>query len=99
MALVAERADDPDTALRADREYQKLLADFRRSLPVPTAIASATRTLAEAMADPVATVGHRRSRCASDAARCSQQLRRPSPTSPTALASRIWSRLPEETQP
>jgi hypothetical protein len=37
ISLVAERADDPDTALRADREYQKLLADFRRSLPPPTA--------------------------------------------------------------
>jgi hypothetical protein len=35
ISLVAERADDPDTALRADREYQKLLADFRRSLPPP----------------------------------------------------------------
>ncbi len=52
MALVAERSDDPDTALRADREYQKLLADFRRSLPVP-ATAPAAPTLAEAMAEAV----------------------------------------------
>jgi hypothetical protein len=37
LALVAERADDLDTALRADREYQKLADSFRRSLTPPAA--------------------------------------------------------------
>jgi hypothetical protein len=32
VAIVAERSGDPYQALRADHDYQKLLADFRRSL-------------------------------------------------------------------
>jgi hypothetical protein len=37
VAIVAERSGDPYQALRADHDYQKLLGDFRRSLPPPAA--------------------------------------------------------------
>jgi hypothetical protein len=62
MALVAERADDPDTALRADREFQKLLADFRRSLPTPAAAPQPS------LSDVLADIARRRSRQPEDAA-------------------------------
>jgi hypothetical protein len=41
VAIVAERKGDPYQALRADHDYQKLLGDFRRSLPPPASAASA----------------------------------------------------------
>jgi hypothetical protein len=62
MALVAERADDPDTALRADREYQKLLEAFRRSLPPPASPPQPS------LSDVLADIARRRSRQPEDAA-------------------------------
>ena len=35
LTMLAERSENVDTALRCDFAYQKLAADFRRSLPPP----------------------------------------------------------------
>jgi hypothetical protein len=44
LTMLAERRDDADQALRADFAYQKLAADFRRSLPQPTPAPQPTLT-------------------------------------------------------
>jgi hypothetical protein len=51
LALLAERSEDLDTALRADREYQKLLDAYRRSLePAATKPADPMAAVHEALA-------------------------------------------------
>ena len=54
LTMLAERSDDVDTTLRADREYQKLAGDFRRSLPLPAAAP------APSLSDVLADIARRR---------------------------------------